>query len=76
MSKKRKSSEAKQAHKPIHNLHPDAAHTGEYQDKLNNPPTMQMSTSTNNPSRSANPDGGSFWGDPNNMAMTQEGGPV
>jgi hypothetical protein len=76
MSKKRKSAEAKAAHKPIHSLVPDAAHTGEYRDKLNNPDTMQVSTATGNPSRSANPAGGNFWGDPNNMDMTQPGGPV
>jgi hypothetical protein len=69
MAKKRKSSEAKEAHKPIRNLHPDAKHSGEYQDRLNNPPTQTLSTSTEHMNRSADTAGPQMWGDPSNMDM-------
>ena len=69
MSKKRKSKEAKAANKPIHNLHPDAKTTKEYQDKLNNPETNTMSTATSHMNRSAMPSQGDLWGNPNGMNM-------
>ena len=61
---------SKGKHKPIHNLHPDASHTGEYQDKLHNPDTVQVSTPTQRPDANVpSPQGGAFWGDPNGQPM-------
>jgi len=67
MSKKRRSQEAKSAMKPIRNLVPTAEHTGAYQDKLNNPDHMQMSTAEQEPKRSAPVQGGNYWGDASSM---------
>jgi len=70
MAKRSKSRESKMGHKPTRGLVPSAEHTAAYQDKLNNPDHMQVSTPTTRPTADVpTPQGGDFWGDPNRMAM-------
>lgn len=72
MSKKRKSKEAKQAHKPIHGLVPDASHTGDYADKMSQPQHTQLSSPTQQMDHPAKqlptPQGGAYWGDSGDMS--------
>lgn len=77
MSKKRKSPEAKAAHKPIRGLQPEASHTGEYADKFSKPEHTQLSSPNqimDHPTRQLpDPQGGNFWGDPNNLNLQESG---
>ena len=68
MSKKRKSKEAKAAHRNLASDHPN---TKQYSDNMPQPEHTQLSTPTqimDHPARQLpNPQGGNFWGDPNNL---------